>query len=198
MGRIAKLFFVDVETTDLPENDPAAEIVEIACGVLDLETWEVSGEWSTLVAHSRPFGTQGPCPPCEVFRLTDFTNAPLLWRALAELFRRWRACGGAWTGQNPTFDLRFVRDAADRLIVDMPRFPDVDYHVFDVASMMLPRMLRGEVEGVGLSKTRLWAGCEGGYQTHRAAQDVSDTIRVFVKHINAGNPAFTYLGGLAQ
>jgi hypothetical protein len=174
MGKVEKLFFVDVETTNLPENDPEAEVIEIACGVLDLRTWETSGEWSTLVKHSRPLGDF----TAKYFSRVDFSRALDPSNAIETLIMRWRACAGSWSGQNPIFDLGFLRPLAASCGYAWPGSPDVDYHRFDVASMMLPYVLRGEVESVSLSKTRVWAGCEDE-QAHRAAGDVSDTIRVF-------------------
>jgi hypothetical protein len=174
--RTSKLFFVDVETTDLPENDPGAEIIEIATAVLDLDTWAVTDEWSTLVAHSAPMGafTQ------KAFTGVDFTGAPLSWWALTLLLKQWEKCAGAWTGQNPDFDRGMVRSTSGRMGVDFIRPPGADYHVFDVASMMLPYVLRGEVESVSLRNTRLWAG-QFGEQTHRAPGDVRDTIAVLLE-----------------
>jgi len=180
MSKIGKLFFCDCETTDLPDNDPEAEIIEIACAILDVETWRVSGEWSTLVRHSRPYGDL----TAATFSKVNFGNALDLDLAVAGLFRRWRESGGAWIGQNPDFDRGMLRPAARSCGVPWPHKPEVDYHVFDVASMMLPYLVRGEVGGVGLKTTRVWAGCQGE-QSHRAMGDVRDTIRVFSKIMGA-------------
>lgn len=174
MGKPQKLFFVDVETTDLPENDPDAEVIEIASAVLDLITWEVSAEWTTLVKHSRPMGAF----TAQHFGGVDFSRALDPSNAVETMIDRWRASGGAWSGQNPIFDLGFLRPLAASCGFPWPKSPEVDYHRFDVASMMLPRVLAGEVESVSLRATRGWAGITGE-QSHRAAGDVSDTIQVF-------------------
>ncbi len=174
MGKIEKLFFVDVETTDLPENDPEAEIIEIACAALDISTWEVSREWSSLVKHTRPMGEF----TARHFAAVDFSKALPIDLAIQHLLGAWYSCAGSWTGQNPIFDLGFLRPAAASAGFPWPTSPAVDYHRFDVASMMLPYVLRGEVESVSLRATRKWAGI-AGEQSHRAAGDVSDTIAVF-------------------
>ncbi len=180
MARIKKLFFADCECTDLPKNDPEAELIEVAGAILNLETWQVEESYTTLIQHSRPLATSGRNPPARTFAGVDFGAAIPLPDALRNLLSLWSFHGAAWIGQNPPFDQGLCKPAAAKHGIRWPEWPEVDYHTFDVASMMLPRYLWGEIPSVSLEASRLWAGCTGS-QSHRAMGDVQDLIQVFRK-----------------
>lgn len=168
-----KILIVDAETTDLLTNDPLAEIVEIGAAVLNLRTWTIEGSLISLVQHSRPMSAF----TSKSFAGVSFEKAPPLDYVLECLLNLWTEHGGAWFGQNPHFDLSFIKPAVKACGLSWPEYPAVDYHVFDLASMVLPYVLRGEIESVSLSKSRVWAGCKG-QQLHRAGGDVQDCISV--------------------
>ncbi len=178
---IEKLFFVDAETTDLPENDPDAQVIEVACATLDLATWEISGEWQTLVKHTRPMSEFTR----KYFGDKDFVGALTQEEAILELLYRWQNSGhGTWAGQNPRFDLGFLQPMAKKIAMAWPTHPTVDYHVIDVSSMALPFVMLGKVESISLRSTRKWAGMKAE-QSHTAFGDVMDTIAVFGKIMHA-------------
>lgn len=185
---LGKVLIVDTETTDLLTNDPHAEIVEIAAVVLDLHSWRVLSSMHSLVQHTRPM--------CDFtkkqFADVSFANALPLDYLLESLLNTWTNHGGAWLGQNPMFDLSFVKPAAEKYGLAWPLPPAVDYHPLDLASMMLPYVLKSEVESVSLRNTRIWAGMKGP-QSHRACGDVSDVIHVLAQVI-----ARSYSGNITE
>jgi hypothetical protein len=185
--RLKSLLVIDFETTSLPEQDPDAEIVEAAVAIFDVDTGAIRSRWSTLVQHTRPMSDF----TADKFSGVDFTGAMTLREAMCEIEHSWLTSRGAWTGQNPDFDLGFARRAFADCNIPWPKYPDVDYHILDVASMAFPYVARKEISRVSLRNTREWAGLKGG-QTHRAMGDVDDSIEVmryiFGRTVVAANP----------
>lgn len=187
MSKINTITFIDVETTGLdPETD---SILEICWGkVAVTKNCPVAAvEWGGgLVSPSKnPHPLLYTAWQPERFFGADWDQSKPLAMRLGEL----RTClyGSAIGGQNPLFDIGFLRAGYRNVGGEMPKHPDIDYHVIDVSSMAIPLLLRGEVEGVSLRSTRLWAGLTGE-QSHRAMGDVEDTIVVFQKIITRGIP----------
>lgn len=168
------LMIVDVETTDLPSNDPDAQIVEIAAAILDCQSGVIAYRYSDLVRFSRPV-----CDfTAKHFAGVDFSGALDIVPALEKLFTLWRGFQATFAGWNPMFDLTMIRKEAEDYGIAIPKPPEVDYHVVDISSMTLPYVLRGEIEGMSLRHGRLWAG-QKGEQNHRAMGDVLDAAQVF-------------------
>lgn len=179
MGKIVKLFFVDTETTGL---DPLIDqVIEIAASVVSIGYGNqamIEAEYHALIrpyTHLSEFTAQH-------FAAETWESAVPEDVAIRRLLDMWRAHSlvdrAAWIGQNPKFDWSFLRPAARLHVIPWPESPEVDYHTFDLASMMLPIVLSGECESVSLRSSRVWAGLTGPQQ-HRAPGDVSDMIHVW-------------------
>lgn len=168
MKEIKQLLFLDCETTGLDETTD--EIVEVAGALVDLQTREVMAHCSHLVQHTKPIGFQP-----ERWEAFNWNEAWPLHEAMTNLAHLMN--GQTIAGQNPGFDVRFIRAAMARCGIP---YPETDYHLVDVSSMAIPLVMAKRVEGISLRHTRLWAGCTGE-QTHRAFGDVVDTIEVFFK-----------------
>lgn len=216
MGKIEKLFFVDVETmgTD-DESDQIIEIGAAVCTLLPNQLARIDDMFHALIKpmHERmhgylPVGVTShqtklvwPAPGTERYRVAPKVPVDVEWDlpefhhkgfasanwglaiplniALDSFLMFWRKNNtAAWIGQNPDFDLRFLRRDARRCGFRWPTHPEVDYHTFDTASRMLPLTLRNELPGVGLKHSRAWAGVPGE-QSHRAMGDVQDEIAVW-------------------
>lgn len=187
MGKIVKLFFEDTETTGLdPERD---QVIEIAAAVVTIGYGNqavIEAEYHALIRPVVPLSDF----TAEHFKGETWESAVPPGVAIARLLDLWRAHpGSAWIGQNPKFDWSFLRPLAAyherptvteviRKSCKWPEHPEVDYHTFDLASMMLPIVLSGECDGVSLRNSRGWAGLTGPQQ-HRAPGDVSDMIHVW-------------------
>lgn len=188
MTKIAKLFFVDTETTGLnPDSDQVIEIAASVCNIGPHGEAILETEYHALI---RPMVAMSEFS-ARNFAAETWDGAVSEPVAVARLLNLWRESKATWIGQNPVkFDWAFLQRSAAywhlatcddpklRAALQWPDSPDVDYHVFDLASMMLPIVNAGECEGVSLRNSRIWAGLTGT-QTHRAQGDVSDMIRVY-------------------
>lgn len=184
MSKIDSITFIDVETTGLDsELDSILEVCWAKVAIPSLEVVHSGGGLVSPNKNPHPFLYTAWKP--ERFNGANWAFAEPLHRRLLDL----RACmlDSAIGGQNPMFDIGFLRTGYHHIGCEMPKHPEIDYHVIDVSSMAIPLLLRGEVEGVSLRSTRLWAGLTGE-QSHRAREDVDDTIEVFRKIITRGIP----------
>jgi DNA polymerase-3 subunit epsilon len=102
----APLAIVDLETTGgQPGWDRVTEI-----GVIEVDGFEVTGEWSTLV-------NPGACIPAPIQALTGITNemvagAPTFAELAGELYER--LCGRVFVAHNARFDYGFLRREFER------------------------------------------------------------------------------------
>lgn len=172
MGKIEKVVFIDTETTGLiPGVD---RIVEIAAVHVDVQSWEVIDAYESLI-HVSPEHLGKAWAP-ERFAGLDFANAPAIENVLRDLgiFLD----GATLAGQNPHFDLGFLREAYESCNggLGMP-FPPLDYHTIDTGSMVIPLVFAGVLDTMSLKSGRIWAGGTGA-QAHRAMADVLDSIQV--------------------
>ena len=192
-----ELVFIDIETTALagPDADTDA-IIEIAAARVDLKTRAIDA-WSTLVRPAR-VGEPGAAPyvsfPTWVlgdFHAGRYDNVD--WQrdgvtindALQLLEDQFLRPGVTIAGQNPSFDLRYLRrdwEAVRRLDASQggtwPAFPKLDHHVIDLVSPAFLLAMTGATPGCSLRHT-IPIARPGVTPTHRAMQDVLDTIAVF-------------------
>jgi DNA polymerase III epsilon subunit-like protein len=150
-------------------------------GVLSHQTKLVWPKITALRLQKQPVDVEWDLPEFhhKGFASANWMLAVPLPDAISGFLDFWRANPkAAWIGQNPDFDLRFIRRDVRRCLFKMPVYPEVDYHTFDLASRILPLVLRDELPGVGLKHSRKWAGVPGE-QTHRAMGDVQDAIAVW-------------------
>ena len=182
MSEIINLVFVDCETTGLdPERD---HIVEVAAVRVD----NTYAPLQTFHAYILP---KIPVPE-HVAKINGYSKevweergaisiGSLFHSGFFEVIR-----GGTYAGQNPGFDRSFLersyalwRENAVSKSEICPAYPEMDYHLIDVASLAYPLQAAGLIPGVGLRHTRKLFDLKG--EQHRALSDVLDTIEVFKK-----------------
>lgn len=193
------LCFIDAETTGLdPEGrtkQPPDQIVELAAARIDPKTFEWLDEAHVLVLPTIPV-------PLEVRQINGYD--PEVWATCGALKIREALAhvlplleGAIIVGQNPSFDVRFLREAHnnagrtgdDRRAQKVVAWPKHDYHVIDVASLAYPLARAGHIQGLSLRYTRKLFGLPGE-QRHTARQDVRETIEVFASLLKLyGNAA---------
>lgn len=200
MGKIDYLTFLDIETTAKTGPEAGTDaIIEIAAARVNIRDREAPIEsFEVLIA---PWGNQAtpmvqgafPFTPAQVLAMgrpgwdlgeyhvkaghfagVDWSRAVDRSLALDMLTEKLLTDGATIAGQNPHFDLRYLR--RDFAEAGRP-FPKLDYHVIDLCSPAIFLVMAGCVETPSLRLTGPWAGC--GPQTHRAAGDVRDAIKVF-------------------
>jgi len=173
MAKLRDLAFIDCETSGLdPEKH---EILELAIVRVDPKTIEQKD-----VYHKYFVPVRDVSPKIRAINGYDE--------------ERWRECnaegiqpkhldrirtiltGATPAGQNPSFDLGFLKQAFN-IYSSCTQWPEMDYHVLDIASLAWPLFVSGLTEGVGLRHTRKYFGLTG--EQHRALSDVLDTIEVY-------------------
>lgn len=165
-----QLAFLDTETTGL--NPLQDDILEVAVAVLDLPTDSIVREYQSLVRF------RGNLPKFHLGRFdpAELSAAPpldLVVRDLAGILE-----GLPIAGQNPGFDLGFLRPA----FFTCGEKWTADYHLVDTATIGHFLQRRGVVKSPSLRSLREWAGCgPAEEQAHRAMGDVQDTIAVYRK-----------------
>lgn len=194
VGDMKELLFIDIETTAKygPEADKDA-IIEIAASKLNLKTREVTvvldtlitpgifGERNEVLQDQIDFDNGKPAwilgdyhTKSKHFDGVNFDDGMYLFKALTELSKVLE--GATIAGQNPHFDLRYLKRDFMR---NKLSFPKTDYHVIDLCSPAIFLHMNGVIPGVSLRHSGPWAGCTN--QAHRAGQDVKDAIQVFWK-----------------
>ncbi len=195
MSKITELVFTDIETTAKTftpgfQQTATDQTIEIACARVDLQTRKIVDRYETLV-RPQPGNPQvlwngilgAPAAwdlgtfhlKSDRFKNADWASATYLREALTVLSERFLTPGATVAGQNPQFDLRhYVRDYNACGV----SFPLINYHVIDTSSPSIFPYMLGEVESLSLRHTRTWAGVDG-QQSHRAMDDVLDSIQVF-------------------
>jgi hypothetical protein len=184
-----ELLFIDIETT--AKHGPEAGLdgtIEIAASKLNLETREVTPILDTLVIPSMN-GMQIYLKDqladdqwilgdyhvkAKHFEGTDWSAGLELRDVLTKLAPAME--GATIAGQNPHFDLRYLR--RDFIALGL-QYPKTDYHVIDLCSPAIFLHMNGLIPGISLRHSGPWAGCTK--QAHRAGQDVQDAIQVFWK-----------------
>lgn len=186
------LTFIDIETTAVagPDADTDA-IIEIAAARVELATRKTVDEWSTLVRPPRlhvsfPIWVLGDFHAGRYDGVDWQRDGITIAQALADLSGRFLTPGATIAGQNPSFDLRYLkRDwrareqlAAYRFdLTNLGPWPALDYHVIDLVSPAFLLAMTGAIPGCSLRHTAPLAG--RGPQRHRALDDVLDAIAVF-------------------
>lgn len=187
---ITHLTFIDVETTGHDPNGDTDAIIEVAISRVCLKTREVTAHFSTLItpegsdhphAINHPLDTGWDLGPYHIenghFQDVDWRHGMPLGDALKFLQVMGFEDGATIAGQNPHFDLRYLK--RDFALCDRP-WPALDYHIIDLCSPALFLVMNGTVPGVSLRHLIPWAyGEPNRKQQHRAVNDVEDTIRVF-------------------
>lgn len=191
MGKIDYLTFLDIETTAQTGPEAGTDaIIEIAAARVNIRDREAPIEsFEVLIRPWGPQAVAGPPMPGAFygawmlgdyhvkgghFAGVDWSRAVDRSLALDMLTEKLLTDGATIAGQNPHFDLRYLR--RDFAEAGRP-FPKLDYHVIDLCSPAIFLVMAGCVETPSLRLTGPWAGC--GPQTHRAAGDVRDAIKVF-------------------
>ncbi len=193
MAKITELVFTDIETTGVTfkpglVQEFTDQIIEVAAARVNIFTRKIVDRFTTViqpeqyhpqvVAGEPPSWMFGPFhKKSNRFDGVDWMSGLPLKEALSILAERFFIDGATLAGQNPTFDLGHFR--RDFEAADM-KLPALDYHLVDSGSLAILPYVLGETEGLSLKNTRGWAGVEeGAGQTHRAMDDVLDTIQVF-------------------
>lgn len=186
MADIKDLIFIDCETTGL---DPAKhEIIEVAMvrvrRAQEADTqvgWKIMGTFHKMFMPLRD-------PEPEVAAINGFSRAK--WEDSGAKLMRVRDLmamaplldGATPAGQNPGFDMGFLRmewGAAEAAESGGYPFPNVDYHLLDLATFAFPLYVGGLVSGLSLRHTRKLFGFDGE-QEHRAIGDVLDAMQIFL------------------
>lgn len=181
MSDLKDLCFIDCETGGL---DPAtSSIIEIAAVRVDPITLETK---SALHRAVKPILTVG----VEAAKVNGYS--PEKWaergavtcaQMLSELEEIGILHSAIPAGQNPAFDMKFLRhwwttlQERGELHND---FPKMDYHLIDVATLVVPLWTTGLIPGLSLRHTSPLFGL--GEQRHDAMSDVRQTIEVF-RHV---------------
>ena len=191
MGQITHLTFIDLETT--AKHRPSEyydSIVEVAAARVNLATREIEDKYETLI---HPHGIQswrrvhtvhgGNYPDWQLgefhtksghFDGVDWRRGTRQENALNMLLEYFLKDGATIAGQNPAFDLAHLR--RDCLGSSLS-WPNLDYHVIDLASTAIFLQMAGIIPGLSLRHTAKWAGC--ARSPHRAMNDVLNSIDVF-------------------
>lgn len=192
MSTIARLTFIDIETTAL--NVPREcrdSIIEVAAAIVNLQTREIVDQYECLICPhgtqtryvSEPLDSVGPTNRLtwdlgpfhgNQFEGVDWSEGRTLLEALNKLAQDFMYDGAIIAGQNPAWDLVHLR--RDFAAVGL-QWPDLDYHVFDLGGPALFLQMAGLVPGLSLRHTAKWAGCTRS--PHRAMNDVLNAIDVF-------------------
>lgn len=189
-----ELIFIDIETTALAGPDANTDaIIEIAAARVELATRKTDA-WSTLVRPSQA-GEPGASPRVSFpqwvlgdfhagrYNDVDWSTGLNIAQALDTLGRCFLREGATVAGQNPGFDLRYLRRDWERLEAEYAvpdlwgPWPRLDYHVIDLCSPAFLLAMTGAIPGCSLRHTAPLAG--RGPQKHRALDDVRDAIAVF-------------------
>lgn len=176
-NKITHLLFVDTETTGLdPET---CSITEIAAIVLDVSdplfpkptqrfhryVWpdtDVSDEIKALNGYDGDKWAQnGAASPGDALA----GMVPMM-------------LGATWVGQNPHFDIGFVKAAWKKWCRGV-EFPKMDYRTIDVTAMAWPLYQVGLIDGLGQKSTSKLFGL--GSQKHTAIEDVEACVEIFLK-----------------
>lgn len=174
-----ELAFFDTETTGLIAD--VHEIIEVGVKRIAFEpgknwraTWRVLGEYTTLV---RPELGEIPEKIKNIVRVKDeeWVSAVSLENALYNVLPL--LDGAQQVGSKPQFDFNFLEAACKTVGREMPRFSS--HHPIDVGSMAMKLVLLGEIPDI---RQRYLAEkfCSGA-QTHRAMDDVNQSIDIFLK-----------------
>lgn len=180
-----ELVFIDIETDALAGPDADTDkIIEVAAARVDLKTRATVDEWSTLVHDGR-----GRAPEIGAFHAggfagVDWSSGLSIVQALDTLGRCFLREGATVAGQNPGFDLRYLRRDWETIEEygatgggPWNPWPKLDYHVIDLVSPSFMLAMTGAIPGCSLRHTAPFAG--HGPQKHRALDDVRDAIAVF-------------------
>jgi DNA polymerase III subunit epsilon len=168
---IPDLVWADCETSHL--NESQGEILEIAVVRTDARTLEEKGFLHKYIFPSMPLDPKA-------IEINGYS------------YEKWKSCGAVPAfgsivndlnqllvdatpaGQNPGFDVRFIKEAYRREGTEMPR---MDYHIVDLAVLAWPMQLAGLVPSVSLRYTAPFFGL--GEQTHTALEDIRQTIAAY-------------------
>lgn len=164
------LSFIDVETGGLDEYSHA--LLEVAIVQIDkdldlLSSFEIqikalprrSIEAEALGLHPELDGKTGADP----FEAYEIVRAKL--------------DGTMAAGWNVDFDLRFLDQACRDTSGEAIRW--ADHHKLDVAALVIPAWLDGQIESCSLGKVAAAYGCKVWTPTHRALSDCLTTIEVY-------------------
>lgn len=171
--RKRKLVFIDLETTGL---DPEIhEIVEVACLVVDGETFNIISEYEAKV---KPQHLEVAYP--EALRIIGYSEKE--WRdarpasqVLKEVAKL--APGGMITGWNVSFDWWFLQKGFKRFGIKSK----FDYHKIDVMSIAYAMLYpRREIKEWGLHDIAPFLGLRI-VKEHRAMADIRLTHEIFKK-----------------
>jgi DNA polymerase III epsilon subunit-like protein len=173
-----KFICIDTETSGL---DPrTCEIVE-----LSYQPWENFARGAMTSETFRALGNTEHPNFVGAAKINGYTDAnrsgsvALTARHIAACFAAIDAVDGVVVGANPAFDWGFLQTAAERMSVPLPKSR---VRLIDVASMAVPMVAAGKVEGYSLRNLVKLVGKtqgDGAGGGHTSKQDVELTIDVF-------------------
>lgn len=185
-----ELVFIDAETSALAGPDANTDkIIEVAAARVDLKTRAIVDSWETLVHDGRGRAPQIGAFHGDRYAHVNWSTGLSLEQTLDTLGRCFLTKGATIAGQNPGFDLRYLRRDWEEIDEHyatkhtnherrLGSWPQLDYHLIDLVSPSFFLAMQGVVPGCSLRHT-LPIVRPGRAQTHRAMQDVLDTIAVF-------------------
>lgn len=173
--RQRNLIFVDLETTGLdPEQH---EIIEIACLVVDGETFVVKKQYEEKI---KPIHLETANP--NSLQVNGYSDEE--WREAKSLFDVLKEVnqltpGGILVGWNVSFDWGFL----ERGFKYLGMLPQFDYHRIDVMSIAYAKVYsQKEIRELGMRKIAPHLGINlQERKPHRAAEDVQACFEIFKK-----------------
>lgn len=167
--RLPDLVVFDLEATGTTPEEH--DILEIGAVRVSPDLVTIRGEFEAKTQPTRLATADPAALKISGYSPADWSTA----RPLADVLREFAAFadGALLTGYNVAFDWGFLRTAFQRLGLSL----NVDYHVFDVMSLVVARTLSaGQPASIRLGATLTRLGLPLQPEPHRALEDARATL----------------------
>ena len=174
-----KIAFVDLETTGL---DPEKEnIIEAACIVADVSPTTIKIK-KTLYGKVKPFAETNVSD--FIRNLTGYNEEQWEKESVDELYLYkdiLESMEGCWhAGSNPIFDSSFLKVAAERHKLPMPKL--ASYHLLDVTNLYFDLLINETLDKLKQETVAKYLEIDGG--GHRALSDATQCLKIFARKYN--------------
>ena len=176
-----KITFIDLETTGLDEQrNLITEVAAMVCTYKPGPNWRKTWKEGVLY-EQRVFPSESPFIDPFVAKLNGYDRKEWLETgtnigyALTQLYPMLE--GSAIAGSNPSFDIKFLKAAMDKMGWTFPKL--ATHHALDVPSMGYDLVLKGAVTTARQGKMCDHFGIKG--EAHRAGNDVKMCVKLFKK-----------------